>query len=592
MVTSGIQEYHSSESANRWNKMVNRPAALIFFILVTTIIGTHFYYNLEFNLVVFLFYLTSPILPAVILENKWQKAIDNNLESSSILFDVIKKHRFTFVMAGIVLSFIQIIVGLFLKYMIFKTEVIAEEGTETFEITYEVDFVGTIFYILTITFIAIYVTASFYRVRAEDHSTGQRYNYLSSPSQVALLLAYAYIGINLNFSILWFTQALNADNEIGFDIIPLEYLTAGLIIPLLVMNLVFFSVAITAAGEIPKMILGSVYRKPSNDQLRDWAMKIIPFAIIVSTLTMFIIRISSNNENNDYINLVHIILLVLPVIIILFISLTYRYSGKTCQTCNLILDEKDFCIACSGGDSLPIRINFVSKLQHPYCPSCGTTWGALSRKCVNSKCNYTVLLSCQKCSQTLNPLWDRCNVCGEKRKPIPHLALQSQGSPSYARNQAFLMILVSFMIPVLILQITIITNVYSRVRNGIYQPEVLLSVRDDIGRAIMLIVTIIAIFSIIIASFDDRKRPMMLVANRVATSAGSILILTSFLILAFFSFTSIFTEGFDGLLSRIFVFIFSTIMVMSSVYNYYKSLIQFRPIVGFDPSIAIDQRGG
>lgn len=592
MVTSAVQEYHRSESLNRWNKVTSRPAALIFFTLISITAGAHYYYNLNFNLVLFLFYLTSPILPAMIIENKWQKSVDNNLESSSVLFDVVKKHRFTFLMTGIVVSFIQIIVGLFLKYMIFKTDVTVDEGDQTFIISYEVDFIGTIFYILTITFIAIYVTASFYRVRAEDHTTGQRYNYLSSPAQVAMLLAYAMVGINLNFSILWFTQSLNAVNAPGFDVVPLEYLTAGLITPLLIMNLVFFSVAINAAGEIPKLILGGVYRKPNRDQLKNWMMKIMPFAILVSLLTMFIIRISSNNENSDYINLIHIILLVLPVFFISLVSLRFQFSGKTCQTCNLILDKNEFCLTCSGGEALPIRINFVSKLHHPYCPSCGTTWSALSRKCVNSKCNYTVLLSCQKCSQTLNPLWDRCNVCGEKRRPIPHLALQSQGSPSYARNQAFLMILVAFMIPAVILQITIIANIYSRERNGIYEPEVLNYVKDDIGRAIMLTVTIIAIFSIIIASFDDRKRPMMLVGNRVATSAGSILILTSFLVLAFSSFTSIFTEGFSGMLSRIFVFIFSIIMVLSSVYNYYKSLIQFRPIVGFDPSIAVDKRGG
>ncbi|OLS27221.1 MAG: hypothetical protein HeimC2_13310, partial [Candidatus Heimdallarchaeota archaeon LC_2] len=526
------------------------------------------------------------------LEQKWQKAVDENLESASVLFEVIKKHRITFLMAGFVLSFIQIIVGLFLKYMVFRTEIIPDDLNQTFKITYEVDLVGTIFYIITIIFMAIYVTASFYRVRAEDHTTGNRYNYLSSPAQITLLLSYSFVGVNLDFAILWFTQSLNANNAIGFDVVPLDYLTSGLIIPLLLMNLVFFSVAVYASGEIPKLILGSVYRKPTKDQLQNWTMKIIPFIIFVSIMTTFIIRISSNQENSDFINLVHIILLLLPVVIILLISSRFEVFGKTCQTCNLILDKDNFCQACTEGKALPIRINFVSKLQHPYCPSCGTTWSSLSRKCVNSKCNYTILLSCQKCSQTLNPLWDRCNVCGENRKPIPHLALQSQGSPSYARNQAFLMILVAFLIPVMILQITIIANIFSRVRNKIYDESVLLSVNDDIGRAIMLLITIIAIFSIIIASFDDRKRPMMLVANRIATSAGSILILTAFFVLTFFSFTKIFTDGLDGLFVRIFIFIFAILMVTSSIYNYYKSLIQFRPIVGFDPSIAIDKIGG
>ncbi|OLS20151.1 MAG: hypothetical protein HeimC2_38410 [Candidatus Heimdallarchaeota archaeon LC_2] len=207
------------------------------------------------------------ILFHLLLEQKWQKAVDENLESASVLFEVIKKHRITFLMAGFVLSFIQIIVGLFLKYMVFRTEIIPDDLNQTFKITYEVDLVGTIFYIITIIFMAIYVTASFYRVRAEDHTTGNRYNYLSSPAQITLLLSYSFVGVNLDFAILWFTQSLNANNAIGFDVVPLDYLTSGLIIPLLLMNLVFFSVAVYASGEIPKLILGSVYRKPTKDQL-------------------------------------------------------------------------------------------------------------------------------------------------------------------------------------------------------------------------------------------------------------------------------------------------------------------------------------
>ena len=297
-------------------------------------------------------------------------------------------------------------------------------------------------------------------------------------------------------------------------------------------------------------------------------------------------------DNSDIINLIHLILLAFPIFLIIFIANKYPVSGKMCSTCNLLMDKNDFCQACSEGEAIPIRINFITKLQHPYCPSCGTTWSTLSRKCVNTKCNYTILLSCEKCSQTLNPLWNRCNVCGEKRKPIPILALQSPGAPSYARNQAFLMILVSFLVPAAILQITIIINVFSRVRNKIYPQSALDTVYDDIGRAILLVITILAIFTIILASFDERKKPMMLVANRVATSAGSILISTAFLVLFFLTLMNLFTEGFDGLFSRIITLIFALFMALSSTYNYYKSLIQFRPIVGFDPTIALDKIGG
>jgi hypothetical protein len=133
---------------------------------------------------------------------------------------------------------------------------------------------------------------------------------------------------------------------------------------------------------------------------------------------------------------------------------------------------------------------------------------------------------------------------------------------------------------------------FSRVNNGIYNVVVLNTVFDDIARFIVLFITIIAIFTIIRASFNDKKRPMMLVANRIATSAGSILISTAFFVLFVHSFTRIFTEGFNGLISRLFTLLFSLLMVLTSSYNYYKSLIQFRPIVGFDPTIAIDKIGG
>jgi hypothetical protein len=534
--------------------------------------------------------MLSPMLPALYLESKWSRSLNNQERSTSILFDIVKKHRFTFIMTGFALSFIQLIVGLVLQYFIFKTDISEEEG---YAVRYSVDYIPLLFFIIVTAFIAVYVVASFYRVRTEDHATGKRYNYLSSPSQVVLLLSYAYIGINIDFSILWFGHATNRAPTIErFDLVPLEYLTSGLIIPLLIMNLVFFPIAVFVAGVLPSLIMGAVYRKPSRVQVKNWLLKLVPFIIFVTMVTSFIIRISENTANSDEINLIHIILLVLPVGLFIFIAKDYHLSGNMCPNCNLLMDKDDFCKSCTEGEAIPIRIDFISKLQHPYCPSCGTIWSTLSRKCINPNCNYTVLLSCEKCSQTLNPLWNRCNVCGTKRSPIPYLALQSPGSPSYARNQAFLMILMSLIIPAAILQITIIVNMFSRVNNGIYNVVVLNTVFDDIARFIVLFITIIAIFTIIRASFNDKKRPMMLVANRIATSAGSILISTAFFVLFVHSFTRIFTEGFNGLISRLFTLLFSLLMVLTSSYNYYKSLIQFRPIVGFDPTIAIDKIGG
>ncbi|MHA2403037.1 MAG: hypothetical protein ACXADH_08625, partial [Candidatus Kariarchaeaceae archaeon] len=109
---------------------------------------------------------------------------------------------------------------------------------------------------------------------------------------------------------------------------------------------------------------------------------------------------------------------------------------------------------------------------------------------------------------------------------------------------------------------------------------------DDLARILYLLILIIAILSLVVIAFNDEKRPMMLVANKIAIFPSTILVFTLMFLFVFTSFFNLFSFG--NLLGNIFLFLISCISLVFSLLGYYRSLIQFRPIVVFDPILIMN----
>lgn len=579
-------------------RLLNRPAILLLLIYLGIAIPFIQQVGTNVNIPLFVLFFLFPVIPALYFEAKWASNVSQKNPNAINMYNLVKKHRWTFILGGFVLGFIEFIVGIFLKFLL-----IVPSGDNSLNVPIDQarnGRVSAIFvYTIVICFIAIYTSASFYRIRAEDLSSGKRYNYLSSPAQIATFLSYAYIGVNFHFTFLWMGHYLNVlrQNLTGPDVdhfygAPLEFISSGIISPLLMMNFLFFVVGIYAAAAIPKYISGSLYRKLTRSEMRMIAIKFLLIAVVSTFLLQSIFGYAVNSSNYSRLNLFQMIILAFTTFAMIYLGGTMKYTGAICKTCNLLKNEEEQCYSCDINEETDqqFRISVSRNLTYPYCPSCGMLWKSLSRKCQNIKCNFTIVLSCNKCAQTLNPLWEECNVCGEKRDPIPQVALKSPGSPGYARNQSFLMLFLTILIPALILQIVMATSVYRRVAAGLYDKSLLNSMFDDLARIIILSVTVFSALYIIIASLNEDKKAIMQVANRVATVPGSVTILSSIVFLTVLSFTHIFTD-LTGIIFNIILLGMSLLLTISSLYNYYKSLIQFRPIVGFDPLVAFDQAG-
>jgi hypothetical protein len=585
---------------DRWRRIANRPA-LVILILYLIIVGFYFsvfgFFNSAF---LFTLFLILPVIPAVLLEYRWELELLDKKSATSQLYETIRSYRLGFILAGFIISFLLIPFGFLLRILVLKGSMLDSELNflEIHVPTNQANLFLLAILILVSAFTGLLAAASFYRVRAEEYDSGRRYNLVSAPSQVVSLASYSFIGVYFGLWILWAGQRLNPalsredsfeQGRSYYERIPLDVISFWSIVPIFLVVTVFYLTLVISAKYIPYFIYSSRYKLPNTEIIKEWVKYLGILFFVILIVSYIGMDYSSSDPNLDLKMIIHYIFIIVSPILMYRIGNSYSMSGNLCQDCN-ILSEGGLCPACieKHDIGIPIKIKFSPKISHPTCPSCGIIWDSISRKC--DGCDFTIILSCEKCSQTLNPLWHSCNLCGEPRRTIPELALQAPGSPGYARNQAFLLIMASFLLPALILQITIIIGTYEIVRTRQFTNNHPLDyLYDDAARAILLLLTITCVGIIVGLSSIERKRPMMLVANKIATFPGTILITTTFSVAVYRSFINLFDLNLSGIIGRIFIFLLTALFFTYSIMNHYKSLIQFRPVVAFDPSLAIDK---
>ncbi len=122
---------------------------------------------------------------------------------------------------------------------------------------------------------------------------------------------------------------------------------------------------------------------------------------------------------------------IITVYIISHLSILTQliFRDRYCKSCNRISTSKsDFCENCQPleqNSKKLINISFFKRKIHvPNCPSCQKTWNSLSRRC--DKCGFTLLIICDFCGNTINPLWKTCAYCKSDLIPVPEEVLRAE----------------------------------------------------------------------------------------------------------------------------------------------------------------------
>jgi hypothetical protein len=598
MAVSVDQSSLVPQPQDRSKRFANRYGLIIFVFSAITVTIYAMIVGPFAELFLFTVFLLAPMAPCVMLEHRWEGEVLKGNQSTASMYYIIKNHRLPFILAGLVTSFLIIPVGLILR-IILDTNELNDNSFDWNQRTpplEKISFPILFIVVLCSILVGIVSAASIYRVRSEKYDTGHRFNLISSPSQAITFASYHYIGVHIGIWMLWaglrnnrsldrsFSSSLD-DTEM-YQSVPLDFISFWTMIPIFIILSVFYISFVFSAQLIPQLISGSLYQTPTSKQFTTLGKPLVIYSFIFIIMAYVAMDYSGTGVSSSIKQFIHYTFIFLPPLIIYLSASSTQFSGTRCQTCNLVeIDGNCFSCGQVRGLKIPFKLSISRKLKHPTCPSCGQIWLNLSRKCPN--CSFTVILSCEKCSQTLNPLWHACNICGEPRKTIPELALDVPGSPGFARSQAFLLVLLAFLIPALVLQTSIVINILNKIdRDPIEYRQEKDFLYDDLARILYLLILIIAILSLVVIAFNDEKRPMMLVANKIAIFPSTILVFTLMFLFVFTSFFNLFSFG--NLLGNIFLFLISCISLVFSLLGYYRSLIQFRPIVVFDPILIMN----
>ncbi|MCH8906811.1 MAG: hypothetical protein IH840_06955 [Candidatus Heimdallarchaeota archaeon] len=565
--------------------MTDRPAVIYFIVWVVILIS--FYNSVGYeahdqNKLLFFLFALFPIFPAVFYENRILKEKNNPAQKVTLQLHVIKSFRGFFMIAGWLYSFIITIAGLFLLLLLLDPEYairyIEDARTPS---SAKAGLIPLIIMLNIIVFLGFLIAAGFYRIQIEDYSTGDKYNLISSPSQISMFVLYFYQGSSFTYLILWGGQIPSNNTTLMYDLLPLEDVSSGTIIPFYLVTLTLCGSIIYFAGKIPHYIAGSTYTKPSRTSRMKLLLGIIVVTIVLGFASFVAMDQVSGQIPIAYRIYFHYIFIMGSGFILYKLAATHNITENICPTCNLII-SREFCLSCNNNnvDNL-FRLFTIRRMRKPTCPACGINWETLSRQCIN--CNFTIILTCQKCSNTLNPLWHKCNVCGEQRKPIPDLALQSSGSPDYARTQAYLMLLVALFVPTFIVQLTIVITEINTKGTDI---EVLRPLTDDFARLVLLLICSVVGLILIMASFDERRRGVLQLLNKLVLAPGTLIIIFA-AILLFVNTSQILFKPRGTFLINLALFLVAVVFLIYGVFGQIRSLLQFRPVLGFDPKMVV-----
>lgn len=538
--------------------------------------------------------LLSPIFATILLEHKWIQNLKKQRENTLLWYQVVKENRATFIFAGYVISLIIIIVAFFMKSMYLRQDNVLSFDGRIYATQYTIVFMFLFGLAVSGAIVGMIIGASFFRVRTEQVETGKRYNLLSAPSQVALLVSYSFIGIYTSFWVLWagqhFTNSFLPTYDEGINTISFQT-----IIFIFIMISSFYLFLVISIRYVPQMINESRYRLPTREQAAKFGTLLVVFSMIISLLASAHFNYT-NSVQGDLLRIIELTFILGFPLSYFLLSSSLKVHGKTCQNCNLLKTE-NICISCSVDETseLPFRFRRGRTVSHPTCPSCGSLWISLSRKCGNEECGFTIVLSCEHCSSTLNPLWSKCYNCGRDRKTVPELAFQAPGSTTYSRSQAYLRLLAAIVVTLFIYQVGMLYSSVIAILGNIGNPIIVLTLINAGARLLVFIIAIIGISGILANSINERKRGLGLVANRLSLFPGLIIIFSSFLNFVFLSLDNGFFSHNRISFTTILLFLLTLAFFAASIYGHYDSLIRFRPLTPFNPKLQVslgEKEGG
>jgi hypothetical protein len=591
---SVASEYQLATISKR-RQVFDRPALMITILYIIIIyIFTYFVPFLLQSTISYSLLLLSPVLATILLENKWIQNLKNQRENTLLWYQVVKQNRASFIFAGYVISFLIIVIAYFLKTMYLRQEYYFFFDGNPDVTQYTIEFMFIFGMVISGSIVGLIIGASFFRVRTEQVETGRRYNLLSAPSQVALLVSYTFIGLYSSFYILWagqhFTNSFFSSYDEGVNTISFRT-----IIFIFILVSSFYLFLVISIRFVPPMIKESRYRRPTRNQIFKFITLLLIFSLLISLLANAHFNYSIISRG-DLLRIIELTFILGFPLTFFLLGNNLKVHGKTCPNCNLI-KTGDICISCSVDEpsELPFRFRRGKTVAHPTCPSCGISWNTLSRKCSDEECGFTIILSCEFCSSTLNPLWSKCYNCGRERKTIPELAFQAPGSTTYSRSQAYLRLLGAILITLFIYQVgrlySSILIIFANLQNSI----LVLAVINAAARLLIFIIALVGISGILVNSVNERKRGLGLVANRLSLFPGLIILFSSFLNFALLSFDNAFLNAYRISFSKILVFLLALLFLAGSLYGHYDSLIRFRPLTPFNPKLQVslgDKDGG
>ncbi|MCY3411108.1 MAG: hypothetical protein INQ03_05650 [Candidatus Heimdallarchaeota archaeon] len=581
------------ESTNRGiiERIFDRPAIIFLILVGTAMYFAYGYAGSTQDLLLPSVLFISPVLPAIVLEGRWKTAIRKSQANSGIFYDLIKENRLGFIFAGIILSFIMAFVS-------FLMELILNKGNQFgkfmgIRYTYVISYPHLLTLALCSAITGLIIAASFYRIRAEEHDTGKRYTFISTPLQIVTFTSYAFMSAFIIIWVLWMGQHLISQiMEIGPVNINVVTSNSFGFTYLILFNLLF-SVGYFSK-EIPKIIQDSNYHTPSRQQLLFWVRDIGVVIISSSFIMMYRFNHVYRYYHRDWIILDSVLVISLSILI-LYTASKMTAFGETCEYCNLLM-HNNACPSCdSNGRGKLLKFKSKGKfLFHPSCPRCGITWNNLERTCQNPECKYSIVLSCQYCGYHINPLWKKCIRCGKERETIINRALKAPGSEGYVRSIAYLKVFTAFLIIILILQASLLFTVVSQILEigqlTTNQAYLAYALYTGITKSLVLTLAILGILGLMMVTNIERTRAVGLVANRLAIAPASVLMLSIFFFFVLSSLENIRSISGTALISKLLILALSLFFLYGSIKGSYRLLLQFRMVTPFNPKLALSRR--
>lgn len=572
-------------------RIFDRPALLIFLFYLFLIYIMQLIVTNQQALLIPNALLLSAVLPAIILEHRWIGKVKKGERNSRLFFDIVKANRSGFIFSGFLSSLlfltIAYIFGIFLVNPL-QSKVLFGN----YYILYSVNLSHIIAIILSSIISGGIIAATFFRVRGEEHDTGRRYTFLSTPAQITTFSSYSLIGLFSTLWVLWMGQLIISP-LIGSQRQNVETITGGTFSFVIMIVFTLYLAIAYAANEIPKITNGPQYRIPDRSIILKWIRDITIFTIIASTFIQNRLVQVKYFYTDSMLSIDLITYLMFPILYLLMIR-KQPMSGKTCRSCNLIKYE-EACLACDSRDHISIPFKFKKKRQirHPSCPSCGTKWVNLTRTCSNESCKFKIELSCEHCGNKINPLWKKCAHCDKERVSIVNKALQAPGSEGFARSIAYIRIIMAILVPIFIMQISLLIRTIIELEEdniNISLAYLVYSLTIGITRLLLIFFAFVGTLGVLFATTREKKRPLGLIANRHALISVIILMQSIFFIFVFNSFGNLDNQGRIYLFSKILVVILSLFFLFGSIMGNYKTLLTFRPITPFDPKLSLDRR--